>query len=42
MGELVGQFNELGRREPLALFGAALAAGFVASRFFKSSGRKEQ
>jgi uncharacterized protein Yka (UPF0111/DUF47 family) len=42
MGELVGQFNDLGRREPLALFGAALAAGFVASRFFKSSGGKFQ
>jgi len=40
IGELVGQFNDLGRREPLALFGAALAAGFAASRFFKSSGRR--
>lgn len=37
MGSLVAQFNDLGRREPLALLGAALATGFVASRFFKSS-----
>jgi len=40
IGELVQQFNELGRREPLALFGAAIAAGFAASRFFKSSADK--
>ena len=37
MGERVGQFNELWQKQPFALFGAALAAGFVASRFFKSS-----
>lgn len=40
LGELVQQFNELGRREPLAIFGAAIAAGFAASRFFKSSADK--
>jgi len=42
ISELAGQFNNLGRREPLALFGAALAAGFVASRFFKSSVTRSQ
>jgi hypothetical protein len=40
VGELAQQFNALGRREPLALFGAAIAAGFAASRFFKSSADK--
>jgi hypothetical protein len=39
VGELLTQFNDLGRKQPLTLFGAALATGFVASRFIKSSAK---
>jgi ElaB/YqjD/DUF883 family membrane-anchored ribosome-binding protein len=35
--DLVNGFDEFGRKEPLALFGATLAAGFAISRFLKSS-----
>jgi hypothetical protein len=35
--EIVGTFSEMGRKEPLALFGGALVAGFAVSRFLKSS-----
>ena len=35
--DLVGTFNDMGRKEPLALFGGALVAGFAVSRFLKSS-----
>jgi hypothetical protein len=37
IGDLVSDVNDFGRREPLALFGAAVLAGFAASRFLKSS-----
>ncbi len=37
VGELMSDINDFGRREPLALFGAAMLAGFAASRFLKSS-----
>jgi hypothetical protein len=35
--DLMGTFNEMGRKEPLALFGGAMVAGFAISRFLKSS-----
>ncbi len=35
--DLVGTFNDFGRKEPLALFGGAVVAGFAISRFLKSS-----
>lgn len=37
IGDLMTSVNDFGRREPLALFGAAVIAGFAASRFLKSS-----
>lgn len=37
IGEFMSGFKDLGRKQPLALFGAAIAAGFAASRFLKSS-----
>ena len=37
IGDLMTEFNDLGRKEPLALFGAAVIAGFAACRFLKSS-----
>jgi hypothetical protein len=37
IGDLMTDVNNFGRREPLALFGAAVVAGFAASRFLKSS-----
>jgi plasmid stabilization system protein ParE len=37
VGDLVAGVNDFGRREPLALFGAAMIAGFAAARFLKSS-----
>ena len=37
IGDLVGGFNDLARREPLAFFGGAVLAGFAISRFLKSS-----
>jgi len=35
--DLMGTFSDMGRREPLALFGGAVVAGFAISRFLKSS-----
>ena len=35
--DLMGSFNDMGRREPLTVFGGALVAGFAISRFLKSS-----
>jgi ABC-type transporter Mla subunit MlaD len=35
--DLVGTFGDMGRKEPLALFGGAMVAGFAISRFLKSS-----
>ncbi len=35
--DLVGAVNDMGRTEPLALFGGAVVAGFAISRFLKSS-----
>jgi len=35
--DLMGSFNDMGRREPLALFGGAIVSGFAISRFLKSS-----
>jgi hypothetical protein len=37
VGDLVNTFRDFGRKEPLALFGGAVLAGFAFSRFFKSS-----
>jgi hypothetical protein len=37
ISDLMAGFNELGRREPLALLGGAMLAGFAISRFLKSS-----
>jgi len=35
--ELVAQVHDFGRRDPLALFGGALVAGFALSRLLKSA-----
>ncbi len=35
--DLVGTFSDMGRKEPLALFGGAIVAGFAISRFLKST-----
>ncbi len=35
--DLMGTFNDMGRKEPLALLGGAVVAGFAVSRFLKSS-----
>ncbi|MGY3446227.1 MULTISPECIES: hypothetical protein [unclassified Bradyrhizobium] len=40
ISDLMTGFNDLGRKEPLALFGAAIIAGFAACRFLKSSAEK--
>jgi len=37
LGDLIGAFNDFGRKEPLAIFGGAVLAGFAISRFLKSS-----
>jgi len=37
LGDLMGTINDMGRREPLALLGGAVVAGFAISRFLKSS-----
>ena len=37
MGDLMAGFNELGRKDPLALLGGAMLAGLAISRFLKSS-----
>jgi ABC-type transporter Mla subunit MlaD len=37
IGEIMESFNDVGRKQPLALFGGAVAAGFAISRFLKSS-----
>lgn len=39
MRELVGDINNFGRRDPLMLFGGAMAAGFALSRLVKSAAR---
>ena len=36
-GQLMGQLEDLARRQPVAFFGAAVLAGFAMSRFAKSS-----
>ena len=35
--DLMGTFNDMGRKQPLALFGGAVLAGFAVSRFLKTS-----
>ncbi len=35
--DLMGTFSDMGRKEPVALFGGAMVAGFAVSRFLKSS-----
>jgi hypothetical protein len=35
--DLMGTFSDFGRKEPLAVFGGAVLAGFAISRFLKSS-----
>jgi hypothetical protein len=35
--DLTATFNDMGRKEPLALFGGAVVVGFAISRFLKSS-----
>ncbi|MEK9285616.1 MULTISPECIES: hypothetical protein [unclassified Bradyrhizobium] len=40
--DLMSTFNDLGRKEPLALFGGAALAGFAISRFLKSSPDKKR
>lgn len=35
--DLVGTFSDMARKQPLALFGGAIVAGFAMSRFAKSS-----
>ena len=37
IGDLMNTFTDLGKKEPLALFGGAVLAGFAISRFLKSS-----
>lgn len=37
LSDLMGNFTDMGRKEPLALFGGAVVAGFAISRFLKSS-----
>jgi hypothetical protein len=36
--DLIGAFNRFARQQPLAAFAGAVLAGFVVSRFIKSSG----
>ncbi|WP_051396892.1 hypothetical protein [Bradyrhizobium elkanii] len=40
--DLMGTFNDLGRKEPLAVFGGAVLAGFAVSRFLKSSAENKR
>ncbi len=35
--DLMGTFNDFGRKEPLAVWGGAVLVGFAISRFLKSS-----
>jgi len=37
VGDLVGQMNQFAQRQPVAFFGAAMAAGFALTRFARSS-----
>jgi len=37
VGELIADFDQFTRRQPIAVFGAAMLAGFALSRFLKSS-----
>jgi hypothetical protein len=39
---LVGEVESFARRQPVAFFGAAVAAGFLAVRFLKSSNQTQQ
>ena len=41
LGSLVGEAESFARRQPVAFFGAAMVAGFLAVRFLKSSKRDE-
>lgn len=40
--ELMSTVNDFGHKEPLALFGSAVLAGFAISRFLKSSANNSQ
>ena len=40
--DLVASFSEMGRREPLAIFGGAVVSGFAISRFLKSSSKNSR
>jgi hypothetical protein len=40
MGSLVQEVESFARRQPVAFFGAAVAAGFLAVRFLKSSNER--
>jgi paraquat-inducible protein B len=37
IGELMNSLNDVAHRNPLAMFGVAIVAGFAISRFLKSS-----
>ena len=39
MRQLANDLNDYGRRDPLALFGGAMLAGFAASRLLKSAAK---
>jgi hypothetical protein len=41
-GQLMGQMEDLARRQPVAFFGAAVLAGFALARFAKSSAEEVQ
>jgi hypothetical protein len=41
MGELVDMFQDMARRQPIALFGSSVLAGFMLSRFVKSRSDRE-
>jgi hypothetical protein len=41
-GQLMGQMEDLARRQPVAFFGAAVLAGFALARFAKSSAEEAQ
>lgn len=42
IGELFDKLNGFARREPAAFMGAAMVAGFAASRFLEASGRHHE
>jgi hypothetical protein len=37
ISDLIGAFNDMGRKQPIALFTGSVVAGFAISRFIKSS-----